>query len=179
MQEYTARTKIIIHNIFTSPHHNYFTREKFDVGNHPSVPHNATELFTGRGLKNDRFEFSTFPITFFSLEVAEYICDSLGVPLDIILFRRNIIVSGLNLNELIGKRFKIDDVEFEGVSHCPPCIWMNEVIGKNAYKLMKGRGGLRVNVIQSGILKLGETHLKTRSPLNRAPLEALKKPIIP
>jgi len=31
--------KIEIHNIFTSPAHNYFTRDKFDIGDFPTLEH--------------------------------------------------------------------------------------------------------------------------------------------
>lgn len=71
--------KIInIHNIFISPKHNYFTREKFKVGEAPTFEYESVELEYNRGLKGDRFEFSKYPITFFSLEVAQEVCKSLS-----------------------------------------------------------------------------------------------------
>ena len=151
--------QITIHHIFTSPEHHYFTRDKFDVGNAPTIEHNSIELFSGRGLKGDRFEFSKYPITFFSREVAEDVCSQLDLELDIKLFRRNIIVSGVHLNSLIGKRFKIGNVEFEGLAHCAPCTWMNAVMKKGAYASMSGRGGLRVKVLSDGVLSCGESEL--------------------
>ena len=62
---------VIIHKIFTSPAHNYFTNKKYHVGNTPTILHDNIELFERKGLQNDRFEFSKYLITLFSLEVAE------------------------------------------------------------------------------------------------------------
>ena len=171
--------QINIHHIFTSPEHNYFTREKFDVGSAPTVEHNSIELFGGRGLNGDRFEFSKYPITLFSREVAEEVCSELDLELDIKLFRRNIIVSGVHLNSLIGKRFKIGNIEFEGLAHCAPCTWMNAVMKKGAYSSMSGRGGLRVKVINGGVLSCGEAELFSEVALVENPLKPLAKPKLP
>ena len=170
---------IIIHHIFTSPKHNYFTRKKFDIGDSPSIEHTEINLVENKGLKDDRFEFSKYQITLFSLEVATEVCSSLNIELDIKLFRRNIIVSGVHLNSLIGKKFKIAEVEFEGLEHCSPCTWMNAVMKKGVYNSMRGRGGLRVRVINGNKLSLGNTNLITEDEIMKNPLEALKRPNIP
>jgi len=173
------KKEVVIHNIFTSPEHNYFTREKFDVGDAKTIEHDSIELSKGVGLKGDRFEFSKYSITFLSLEVAQKVCKELDIDLDVKLFRRNIIISGVHLNSLIGKRFKIDDVEFEGLAHCAPCTWMNAVMKKGAYASMRGRGGLRVNVVNGGLLKKGYAELLSETKLDESPLKALDKPKLP
>ena len=176
---YKYEQTIKIHNIFTSVEHNYFTREKFDVGTSPDVEHKSVVCEEGKGLKGDRFEFSTYPITLFSLEVAEEVCKEMKIPLDVKLFRRNVVVTGVHLNSLIGKRFKIGDVEFEGLAHCAPCTWMNAVMKKGVYSAMVGRGGLRVKVVTRGELTLGETLLYVNEQICENPLTPLKKPRIP
>ena len=102
-----------------------------------------------------------------------------SLDLDIKLFRRNIIVSGVHLNSLIGKRFKIGEVEFEGLTHCSPCIWMNAAMKKGAYMEMKGRGGLRVKVLKGGDLSCGATELWSEEELNENPLTPLRLSKIP
>ena len=179
LQMLKNKTDIKIHNIFTSPSHNYFTREKFDVGDAPTIEHDSIELLADKGLSGDRFELSKYPVTFFSLEVAEEVCSSLDIELDIKLFRRNIIISGVHLNSLIGKRFRIGDVEFEGMAHCAPCTWMNAVMKKGAYALMRGRGGLRAKVISNGILSCQNMILSSREPLNENILRPFDKPKLP
>lgn len=173
-------TKLInIHNIFTSSQHNYFTREKFDIGNFETLEHESIVCVQGKGLQGDRFEFSTYPITLFSLEVAEEVCKEMQIALDIKLFRRNIVVSGIHLNSLIGKRFKIDEIEFEGLAHCSPCTWMNAVMKKGTYAAMRGRGGLRVKVIKGATLSLGDSLLYSEVEISQNPLTPLKRPKIP
>ena len=171
--------QITIHHIFTSPEHNYFTREKFDIGSAPTVEHNSIALFSGRGLQGDRFEFSKYPITLFSREVAEEICSVLDIEFNLKLFRRNIIVSGVHLNSLIGKRFKIGNIEFEGLAHCAPCPWMNAVMKKGAYVSMRGRGGLRVKVLNGGTLSCGNVELMSEMVLDENPLKPLAKLNLP
>ena len=85
----------------------------------------------------------------------------------------------MHLNSLIGKRFKIGDVEFEGLAHCSPCTWMNAVMKKGAYAQMRGRGGLRVKVISGGRLKCGVEELFNEEILNENPLKALEKMSLP
>ncbi len=150
---------VTIHKLFSSSRHNYFTRPKFEIGDAPTASHDSLFLIAGRGIIGDRFENGLYPITFFSLEIAQELEKSFPKATDITLFRRNIIISGINLCELIGKRFHIGEVEFEGMAHCNPCPWMNTVFGKGAYAQMKGRGGLRAKVVTGGELSLGETLL--------------------
>lgn len=166
--------------IFASDAHNYFTREKFDVGDAPTHRLNEIELEPGRGIKGDRFEFSKYPITFISEEVAQLVCEQLGCKYDPALFRRNIVISGINLNQLIGKRFSINGVMFEGIEHCAPCTWMNAVMKKGAYALMRGRGGLRVRVLEKGLLQTGANTLITEDEFVLFdPIEPVAKPKIP
>ncbi len=171
--------RVALHHIFSSPEHNYFTRKKFEVGSAPLYDLESVSLNAGKGIAGDRFCHSRYPITFFSLEVAEELFTALGQPLSPELFRRNIIISGINLNELIGERFSIGGVGFEGVSHCAPCTWMNAVIGEGAYKLMRGRGGLRANVVAGGELILGDQMLQCSKALERNPAEAIRKRPLP
>lgn len=169
-----------IRHIYSSPEHNYFTREKFDTGKALSREHERVELEPDRGIKGDRFEFSQYPLTFVCEEVMREVCQSLELEYLPSLFRRNIVMSGINLNQLIAKRFFIGDVEFEGLEHCAPCTWMNAVMKKGAYRLMSGRGGLRARVMRSGSLHRGTNTLITKDNFELLdPLAAGKRPKIP
>ena len=162
-----------LHHFFTSPQHNYFTHVKFKVGDAPTLSHPTLTFYAGRGLKNDRFEESRYPVTFFSLEVAEAIEKTFNRSIEIEHYRRNIIISGINLCELIGKEFRIGDVVFEGMAHCNPCTWMDAIIEKGTYREMKGRGGLRAKVLRGGTLTLGKTNLKSVNMLIKDPTEGM------
>ena len=164
---------VLLHHFFTSAKHNYFTHPKFEVGSASTQTPNTLEFIADRGLQGDRFEEGTYPITFFSLEVAQEIETTFGCSIDIALYRRNIVISGINLCELIGQQFRIGEVLFEGMAHCNPCTWMDAVIHKGLYRQMKGRGGLRAKVIEGGTLKLDATTLSSVKKLIKHPTEAM------
>jgi len=164
---------ITLHHFFSSPKHNYFTNPKFVVGDAPTLTHNELVLIPERGIKDDRFENGEYPITFFSLEVADAIEKDLEREVDIAIYRRNIIISGINLCELIGKRFSIGGLLFEGMAHCNPCTWMDAIIAKGTYRLMKGRGGLRAKVVEGGKIALGDSMLESDTILTKDAAEPM------
>jgi len=170
---------VTLHHFFISAKHNYFTHPKFKVGTTPTQYPDTLEFTAGSGLKGDRFEDGTYPITFFSLEVAQEIEITFGRSIDIALYRRNIVISGINLCELIGRQFSIGEILFEGMAHCNPCTWMDAVIHKGLYKQMKGRGGLRAKVIEGGTLKLETTTLTSAEVLIKEPTEAMRLSRLP
>ena len=106
------KVEIKISHIYSSAAHHYFTREKFDVGTSLTFVHDEVELEPNRGIQGDRFESSRYPLTFMSEEVMREVCKSLQLEYKPSLFRRNIVISGINLNQLIGKRFFFDGFVF-------------------------------------------------------------------
>src|SRR5207244_11927394 len=84
------------------------------------------ECAAGRGIRSDRyFDFKNDykgQITFFSFEVFDELCGALQVrDCSPALVRRNVIARGVDLNELIGQDFEIQDVHFHGMEECRPC----------------------------------------------------------
>ena len=166
-------TPVTLHHFFSSPRHNYFTHPKFEVGSAPTIRETTLEFEAGRGIAGDRFEKGRYPITFFSLEVAEEIATTFESEIDIELYRRNIIISGVNLCELIGQQFRIGEVLFEGMAHCNPCTWMDAMITKGVYREMKGRGGLRAKVLEGGTISIGKENLKSDIIFTKSATEAM------
>ncbi len=79
--------------------------------------------------------------------------------------RRNIVVSDMSaevLNHLLYKLITIGGVEVKGVELCSPCDRPDKLSGKKGFKLAftneKGEstGGLRVQILSSGIVKVGD-----------------------
>ena len=102
----------------------------------------------GQGSVGDRFfgKGETFDghVTFFAWEVYQLLIAELGLQLDSpVALRRNVIVEGVNLNQLIGHEFTLDGVRLRGVKHCAPCRWMNDGVAPGALPFLHGRGGLR------------------------------------
>ncbi|MEO8105839.1 MAG: MOSC domain-containing protein, partial [Actinomycetes bacterium] len=79
-------------------------------------------------------------VTFFSLEVYESLCAELQVrDRGPGVFRRNLIVSGADLNALIGQEFTVQGVRFLGTAECSPCHWMDEAFHAGTEASLKDR----------------------------------------
>lgn len=72
------------------------------------------------------------------------------------LTRRNIVVKGINLNALKGRKFRIGEALLEMTGFCAPCDRMEENLGKGGYNAMRGHGGITCRVIEEGKIKVGD-----------------------
>ncbi len=149
---------IRIHHLFVSPGHNYFGHHGGPPGEHPIVEVDRVECVAGRGIVGDRFfdfkEDYKGQITFFSLEVFDALRRDLVLP-DALpaATRRNVFVVGADLNALVGREFELQGVRFAGVEECRPCYWMNHAFGdERVEQWLKGRGGLRCQILNDGVL---------------------------
>lgn len=149
---------VAIRHLFISPGHNYFGHHGKPAGTHCNVEVSSIECIAGRGIRGDRFldyrEDYKGQITFFSLEVLSDVGNQLGIAaVSPSAVRRNVITEGIDLNTLIGKRFRLQNVEFEGVCECKPCYWMDQAIAPGAENLLQGRGGLRAKILTTGVIR--------------------------
>lgn len=66
--------------------------------------------------------------------------------------RRNIIASGIELMDLIGKKFQVCRAVFKGVKYCSPCERPNSLIGKSRSfrESFSDRGGIIAEIIEGG-----------------------------
>lgn len=157
--------KATIKHLYVSPDHNYFGRYGKDSLKHPIEECTALELVAGSGIVDDRF-FDYEPdykgqITFFDWAVYEKVVSKFGVEnLKPTVFRRNVVIEGVDLNSLIGKRFTINGMEFTGSCECSPCFWMDEAVAEGAQEFLKGRGGLRARIVSGGSLVTGAANFK-------------------
>ena len=73
------------------------------------------------------------------------------------LTRRNIVVSGINLQALKDQQFSIgEEVVLETTGMCHPCSRMEQNLGAGGYNAMRGHGGITTKVIKEGIIKKGD-----------------------
>ena len=85
-------------------------------------------------------------------QIAAYLCEA---DLDPARLRRNIVVSGLNLNALRRQRFWVGEALLEAAQLCHPCARMEAELGPGGVIAMFGYGGLCAKVIQSGAIECG------------------------
>jgi hypothetical protein len=159
-----VKSAVFIHHLFVSPGHNFFGRHGLPPGAHAMTDLAVARCRAGRGIEGDRF-FGYRPdyagqVTFFAWEVYADVKQALAVPeLRPDAFRRNVVVAGPALNDLIGTRFTLGGVEFEGMSEAKPCHWMDRVVAPGAERWLRGRGGLRARVLSDGELHRGPVEL--------------------
>ena len=72
------------------------------------------------------------------------------------LLRRNIVVRGINLVALKGRRFRIGGAVLEGTGACDPCSRMEENLGLGGLNAMRGHGGLNASVVEPGRIAVGD-----------------------
>ena len=71
--------------------------------------------------------------------------------------RRNLITVGIDLSDLVGKKFKIGKVEMRGIELCTPCKRPSQLSGKEGFKAaFENRGGLRAEILDDGLLTVGD-----------------------
>jgi MOSC domain-containing protein YiiM len=160
---------MIIRQIFISAGHNYFGHHGRAPDNFPLVEVQQIECVAGHGIRGDRFydyrDDYKGQITFFSLEVFERLAahfklrgKSAGA------LRRNVIASGIDLNDLIGEEFSIQGVRLRGTAHCRPCYWMDQAVAPGTEEFLQGNGGLRAQILANGVIAVGEARLVLSEP---------------
>jgi MOSC domain-containing protein YiiM len=70
--------------------------------------------------------------------------------------RRNVVVEGLPLVALKGRRFRIGDVLCEGTGDCDPCSRMEAALGAGGFNAMRGHGGLTARIVEGGRIRVGD-----------------------
>jgi MOSC domain-containing protein YiiM len=70
--------------------------------------------------------------------------------------RRNLVVEGLPLVALKGRRFRIGAAEFEGTGDCDPCSRMEAALGPGGFNAMRGHGGLTARIVVAGRIRVGD-----------------------
>lgn len=125
------------------------------------VAQEAAEIQPGQGIVGDRFSGridSKRQVTLFQAENLALLASILKRDgIDPALLRRNLIVRGINLHALSGRRFCIGDVVLEGAAQCHPCSRMEEALGPGGFNAMRGIGGLCARVVTGGRIQLGDS----------------------
>ena len=131
-------------------------RPKRDADMHEA---DAVDATTGAGLTGDRYGGGSGKrgVTLIQAEHLPVIAALSGhdtvAPA---LLRRNVVVSGIPLIALKGRRFRIGDVVLEGTESCDPCSRMEEALGPGGFNAMRGMGGLCARIVAGGRFRVGD-----------------------
>ena len=121
----------------------------------------SIEVIANQGIVGDRhFKKFNDPYNQLSLIESEGIDNyniKFGLNISYIDFRRNIITKGTKLNDLVGKKFKVGNVELEGIDLCRPCRQLSENLNQNnIIKEFLRKGGLRCQILSSSNINVGD-----------------------
>ena len=155
---------------------------KWESGNllHIHIAHKASskmieleeaKLVAGKGIVNDRYynetgTYSAKPdirdITLIESEVLEALAanqpplQEKPIILKPIEHRRNLTTSGVPLNYLVGKRFKVGEVILKGGRLNFPCKYLADLLKKPLVLPLYNRSGLNCSIIKGGIIRKGD-----------------------
>jgi len=123
----------------------------------PLVPVSSVEI-TQNGLAGDhRSRPGKRAVTLIQAEHLPAIASLAGLDeLDPAILRRNIVVSGINLFALRNRSFRIGSALLRGTGLCAPCSRMEQSLGPGGYNAMRGHGGITAEVVEPGMLALGD-----------------------
>ena len=122
---------------------------------------NHAILEKGKGIVNDRY-FENFKekkeqVTLISLEDINNFNDQIKKDIDAKDFRRNIIVSGINLNKLINKKIKVNEITLKIHEICQPCKYLQDQLKiPELVKMLVNKSGVRAEILSSGSLSVGD-----------------------
>ena len=122
---------------------------------------NQAILEKGKGIVNDRyygnFKEKKEQVTLINLEEINNFNNKIKQNIDAKNFRRNIIVSGIDLNKFISKKIKINDVTLKIHEICQPCKYLQDRLKiPGLVKMLVNKSGVRAEILTSGSLSVGD-----------------------
>lgn len=70
--------------------------------------------------------------------------------------RRQVVVRGIRLNDLVGRRFRVGEIECLGVELCEPCLHLQSLTRPGILEELAHRGGLTADILSSGTIAVGD-----------------------
>ena len=115
----------------------------------------SVRAFAGKGLVGDRnfFAGGAKPGQALTLVEAENVED---VGLSEGATRRQLTVRGVRLNDLVGKTFRVGEVECYGVELCEPCLHLQTMTRPGIMNDLAHRAGINADILTDGVIRVGD-----------------------
>ena len=115
----------------------------------------SANAVAGQGLEGDRhFDAGGVgPARALTLVEADVVAD-VGLPPG--GTRRQLTVSGAGLNDLVGRRFRVGEVECLGVELCEPCLHLQSLTRPGIIDDLVHRGGINADIVAGGTIRVGD-----------------------
>ena len=136
------------------------------TGDMHTVDH--AKALANRGLDGDRYAAKAgtftpandtargYDLTLIEAEVLDGLTLPGGRTLGYAEARRNVVTYGIDLNALVGRRFRVGNVECLGQRLCEPCSHLERLTTKGTLRGLIHRGGLRADVLSDGEVTTGD-----------------------
>ncbi|HEV8614181.1 MAG TPA: MOSC domain-containing protein [Methylomirabilota bacterium] len=120
--------------------------------------------FTGRGHYSATPSFGGREVTLIETEAVDALFDGVlnaggersGIKLTPAETRRNIATSGVPLNHLVDRTFRVGAVIMKGTRLCEPCKYLDGLTRPGVMTGLLHRGGLRAVILSEGIVRVGD-----------------------
>ena len=112
-----------------------------------------------KGLEGNRYFDTGRPhqeLTLIEAEQLEYARAEHGLDIEAAATGRNILTRGVDLNALVGKRFRLGAVECRGLQLSEPCTTMQARTAPGAIKTLVHRAGLNAEILVGGEVRPGD-----------------------
>jgi len=115
----------------------------------------SVRALAGKGLEGDRHfhEEGASPGQALTLVEAENV-EAAGLPPG--GTRRQVTTRGVRLNGLVGKRFRVGQVECFGVELCEPCAHLQSLTRPGIIRELAHRAGLYADILTDGTISVGD-----------------------
>jgi len=117
---------------------------------------------TGQGLEGNRYYWpegdapAGCAVTLIAAEAVDAVTAEGEVAVTAGETRRNVLTRGIDVNDLVGKRFRIGEVECEGVELCEPCASLESMTQPGVIKAFVHRCGLNADILSDGEIAVGD-----------------------
>ena len=130
------------------------------LGDAELQPVESAVAVAGKGLEGDRYFFveGAKPGRALTLVEERHVED---VGLAPGATRRQVTVRGVELNALVGKRFRVGAVECYGVELCEPCKHLESLTRPGIIKDLVHRAGLNADILTDGTITVGDPVVQT------------------
>jgi MOSC domain-containing protein YiiM len=70
--------------------------------------------------------------------------------------RRQVTVRDVDVNALVGKRFRVGEVECLGVELCEPCRHLEQMTRPGIIRELAHRAGINADIVVGGVIRVGD-----------------------
>jgi hypothetical protein len=126
------------------------------------------KALANRGLDGDRYAAKAgtftpanntargYDLTLIEAEVLDSLTLPDGRTLGYAEARRNVVTHGIDLNALVGRRFRVGNIECLGQRLCEPCSHLERLTTQGTLRELIHRGGLRADILRNGEVTTGD-----------------------